>query len=278
MHARLRVHAHLQLARPPGEAALRQAQRRTGRRQPVAHEVGARRPGRAAGGHILDAAEVVPGAQLRCLRIEHERELRSELGQPRLEIVAADGRARQRVCADRHDQVRQAGGHHLQRQAGVEIARLQPQGGKHAGTSHGGQRLAELRDALVHLGEHRGAAQRGAHAEGAGRQTQLPFARGLLPSQLVMQHGGRAKHRMAGEIQLFLDGEDARRGAIGRHLAEEDGLELAHLLRQRLHALGRPAVGVEHDRQAVARERARGEDVDVGVAGHQLPTRPLRIA
>jgi hypothetical protein len=82
-----------------------------------------------------------------------------------------------------------------------------------------------------------------------------------------MQHGRRAQHRMPGEVQLLILGEDPQPGRPGCqvHAGQERRFELPDLPCHVLHHRRGQAGRVQHDHQAVTAQRPPGEDIDVPV-------------
>ena len=82
-----------------------------------------------------------------------------------------------------------------------------------------------------------------------------------------MQHGRRAQHRMPGEVQLLILGEDPQPGRPARqvHLGQEHRLELADLSRHVLHHRRGQAGRTQHHHQAVTAQRPAAEDINVPV-------------
>ena len=75
---------------------------------------------------------------------------------------------------------------------------------------------------------------------------------------------------MAGELELFLHGEDADLNAafaldLRRPRKDESGLAEIRLTGERLHLFRRQAARVGEDCESVAFQRLLGEDVDDGV-------------
>ena len=100
-------------------------------------------------------------------------------------------------------------------------------------------------------------------------------ARDLLEQEFVAlreafarQHEGRADVGMAGKGHFGLGREDAdvrgMRGVFGRQ--HEGRLGVIELRRDRLHLRSGEALGIEHDGQGIAAERAVGEDIDGDVS------------
>src|SRR5579864_3246806 len=80
---------------------------------------------------------------------------------------------------------------------------------------------------------------------------------------------------MAGDRKLLLGREDSqpRERTIVRWALHENRLGQIHLPREALHKLPRQAVTVGHDRQAIAGERLRGENIELVQASLQITLR-----
>ena len=77
------------------------------------------------------------------------------------------------------------------------------------------------------------------------------------------EKNGRADSRMTGERQFSLDREDANIGALPRVLRwqNEHCLGQIEFARDRLHGLGIEALGIQHDRQRISRQRVGRENI-----------------
>ena len=122
----------------------------------------------------------------------------------------------------------------------------------------------DLRSELGGLLQHRGvrAVAVAAHAHGLDAGVRLLAVLDLVLPALERDRHGGAQRRVAGERDLLGRRPDAVAvvGDLGG--LHEGRLDQAGLLREGEHDLVAHAVGVVHDREAVAGQRTVGEDVE----------------
>ncbi len=238
-------------------------------------EVRAGRPGGAAGGDVLDPPGVVPRPALARVGVEHVDELAPGRRQQLLEPWVIDTGAVE-AAANRDDDVVEAGRDHLNGRVGAQVVGGQSERGGDREPIRSGQWRPEARDALVHRRLVPVAAPPCRHAHRALVEPEVEERR-FTGLALVVEHRGRPQHRVAGEVELLVLGEDLRgRVARIRSGEQEDRLELPHLARDREHLGAAQPVGLGKHRQPVPPVRLPAEHVDVDVSHPRHPTRSLR--
>lgn len=128
---------------------------------------------------------------------------------------------------------------------------------------------------LAHGGEDAGASLFGGEGDGDGADAEVEgdLGRATLDGVVEVEPACGAEGGVAGELELFADGEDADVDAaggfdLGRAGQDEGGLAEVGLAGDGLHLGGGEAAGVGDDGEGVAFEGAFGEDVDLsGVEG-----------
>src|SRR5580700_7506475 len=253
-----------QPARPAGEPSLMQDELPVHLGAAGAREVRANGARRTARGDILGAAVVGPVPSFHSVRVEQIGVLGADRGEPAAEVGGRDRGPRERRCRDRDHDVGQARRHHGRRQARYKVGGAEADAAENRGGSRRRQLRAELGPSLVEGRAERGAATSGPGGHGLGRQLDDPVPRSAAAGPVVKHRRG-AEYRVPGEVEFLHQVEDPRAPPVLRRCRrEKDALEMPELPRdgEHLPGRGRAGIGDEH-RQAVARERPLGKDVDV---------------